>query len=242
MIHAGNISDPVTVTYTIDKTAPTAGVDLADGIYHTSKTVKLTATDANGTKIYYTIDGSDPKSSNTRILYTGSITIGKTTTVRYAAVDTASNWSTLYNVTYTMIDIVSPIASADLPSGSYITDKVVKLTATDELDLHPKIYYTLNGTTPTTSSALYNWPITINFVGTTVLKFIAVDAAGHISNVYSKTYVLNKPGSSGTWNTTIRDINSEYTSIAVDASGLSAYSLLSEGRIRRGLSGAEIHL
>ena len=118
-----------------------------------------------------------------------------------------------------MIDVGSPIASADLPSGSYITDKVVKLTATDELDMHPKIYYTLNGTTPTTNSTLYNWPITINFVGTTVLKFIAVDAAGHISNVYTKTYILNKPGSSGTWNTTIRDINSEYTSIAVDASG-----------------------
>ena len=216
---AGNPSDPVTVVYIIDKTAPTAGVDLAGGIYHTSKTVKLTATDANGTKIYYTIDGSDPKSSNTRILYTGSITIGETTTVRYAAVDTANNWSTLYNVTYTMIDVGSPIASADLPSGSYITDKVVKLTATDELDMHPKIYYTLNGTTPTTNSTLYNWPITINFVGTTVLKFIAVDAAGHISNVYTKTYILNKPGSSGTWNTTIRDINSEYTSIAVDASG-----------------------
>ncbi len=159
------------------------------------------------------------ESSSTRILYTGSITISKTTTVRYAAVDTASNWSTLYNVTYTMIDIVSPIASADLPSGSYSTDKVVKLTATDELDLHPKIYYTVNGTNPTTSSTLYNWPITINFVGTTVLKFIAVDAAGHISNVYTKTYILNKPGSSGTWNTTIQDINSEYTSIAVDASG-----------------------
>ncbi len=118
-----------------------------------------------------------------------------------------------------MIDITAPLASADLPSGTYNSDKVVKLTATDELDINPKIYYTLDGNIPTTNSTLYSWPISINTVGTTLLKFIAVDATGHISDVFTNVYVLDKPGASGTWNSTALDTNIEYNSVAIDSSG-----------------------
>ncbi len=216
---AGNISDPVTRTYTIDKTSPTAAADPVGGTYNIVKSITLTATDANPTTIYYTTDGSDPRSSSTRSVYSGPITINKTTNLGFAAVDDAGNWSPFYNVTYNMVDIAAPIPSADLPNGSYNSDKVVKLGAVDELDPNPKIYYTLDGNNPTTNSTLYNWPISINLVGTTILKFIAVDAAGHISNVFTRIYVLDKPGASGTWNSTTLDTNSMYNSIAVDASG-----------------------
>ncbi|MCE7700094.1 MAG: chitobiase/beta-hexosaminidase C-terminal domain-containing protein, partial [Methanobacterium paludis] len=81
------------------------------------------------------------------------------------------------------------------------------------------IYYTLDGSDPTTNSTLYTWPISINIVGTTVLKVIAVDAAGHVSDMITRIYVLDKPSVTGTWNTTTIDTNSMYNSIVVDSSG-----------------------
>ncbi len=218
---AGNESEIVTRTYTIDKTKPAAAADPVGGTYNTRKSVTLNATDNLDADpvIYYTTDGSDPKTSSTRIQYTGAFTINTTTTIKFAAKDAAGNWSPVYNQTYAMVDITAPVASADLPSGSYNSDQVVKLTATDEIDNNPKIYYTLNGTIPTINSMLYSWPISIHTVGTTLLKFIAVDAAGHISDVFTNVYVLNKPGASGTWNSTQIDTNIEYNSVAIDSSG-----------------------
>ena len=118
-----------------------------------------------------------------------------------------------------MVYTAAPVASASLSSGLYTTDQVVTLSAVDQLDTNPKIYYTLNGSNPTTKSALYDWPISINTIGTTIVKFIAVNSAGLISNVSTETYTLDKPGAGGTWNTTTIDNNGVYNSIAVDSLG-----------------------
>ena len=217
---AGNTSEIVTRTYTIDKTKPTATADPVGSTYNTRKSITLTANDnldANPI-IYYTTDGSDPTTSSTRKQYTSPILINTNTTLKFAACDAAGNWSPVYNQTYTMIDLTAPVASANLPSGTYTSDKVVELTATDEMDNNPKIYYTTDGSIPTTNSTLYSWPISIINVGTNILKFIAVDATGHISEVFTNVYILNKPGASGTWNSTQIDTNIEWNSIAIDSS------------------------
>jgi outer membrane protein assembly factor BamB len=92
---------------------------------------------------------------------------------------------------YITVDNVAPVPSANLPSGSYNTDLTVNLTAVDDLDSNPQIYYTLDGSDPTTSSILYTEPININSAGTTTLKFIAVDATGNWSPVYNQTYTID---------------------------------------------------
>jgi PKD repeat protein len=217
----GDTSDIMTNVYTIDKTAPTATANPTTGSYNTKQSIILKPTDNIDpySTIYYTTDGSNPITSSTRVKYTNPIMINSTTLLKYAAVDAASNFSPVYNQTYNMVYTAAPIASASLPSGLYTTDQVVVLSAVDQLDTNPKIYYTLDGSNPTTKSALYNWPISINTIGTTIVKYIAVNNAGLISNVTTKIYTLDKPGAGGTWNSTTIDNNGIYNSIAVDSSG-----------------------
>ncbi len=189
---SGNISNVTERTYTIDKTIPTVTANLVSGTFNVAQNVTLTTMDINSTKTYYTTDNSDPTSSSTRIEYTTPIIVNVTTTLKFAAVDTAGNWSPVYNETYTVVDITAPIPSSDLPSGLYTTNQIVNLSAVDELDLYPKLYYTLNDSDPTTSSTLYTEPINLNSEGTTILKFIAVDATGNLSNVVTRNYTIDK--------------------------------------------------
>lgn len=214
------ISQMHTEDYTLDLTIPTVAVNPAGSTYNTAQNVTLTTADNRNTTTYYTTDGSDPKSSNTRTVYSKPIQIHANTTLNYVAVDTAGNWSPVYTENYNMVDIAAPIASADLPSGNYTTDQDVDLSAVDEMDPDPQIYYTLNGTDPTVNSTPYYLSIPIDTIGTTVLKFIAVDNAGHISDIITRVYGLDKASVSGTWNSTLVDTNNlEYNSIVIDSAG-----------------------
>ena len=89
----------VGVSVTVDTIAPTASADLSNGSYKTTQKVKLT-TDDTSAVIYYTTDTTNPQTSSTRKKYTGTITISKTTSLRYAVIDPAGNWSPLYIQNY----------------------------------------------------------------------------------------------------------------------------------------------
>ncbi len=77
---------------------------------------------------------------------------------------------------------VSP-AGGNFSAGTTVT---VNMSATDTLDPAPKIYYTLNGTTPTANSTLYTAPIAIST--TTTVNAIAVNNQGKTSAVASNLY------------------------------------------------------
>ena len=178
---AGNKSPIYTQTYTIDTISPTASVNPIGGLYNTTKSVTLTMSKL-GT-IYYTTNGTDPTTSSSKYLKNLSITA--TTTLKYLAVDLAGNKSPTYTQTYT-IDKVAPTAKANIIGGLYNKNQVVILS----MSKNGTIYYTSNGTTPTTTSNKYTGSITIS--STTTLKFIAVDTAGNKSPVYKQTYTIDK--------------------------------------------------
>ncbi|MGF7117267.1 Ig-like domain-containing protein [Methanobacterium oryzae] len=80
-----------------------------------------------------------------------------------------------------------PTAYANSKGGLYNYDKSVRLY----MSKPGTIYYTLNGSTPTTSSTHYNGePILIS--STTTLKFIAVDLEGTLSPAYTEKYTIDK--------------------------------------------------
>ena len=85
-----------------------------------------------------------------------------------------------------VVDNIAPTATAT-PTGNYYN---ASKTVTLKMSEHGIIYYTLNGTNPTTSSSKYSKPLVIT--STKTLKYIAVDLAGNKSRVYSQTYKIDK--------------------------------------------------
>jgi hypothetical protein len=88
-----------------------------------------------------------------------------------------------------IIDTTAPITTAVPAGGTYNSARSVTLACNDGTGAGcDKIYYTTDGMTPTTSSAVYSSPINISL--TTTLKFFARDVAGNIEAVKSETYTI----------------------------------------------------
>jgi glycosidase len=76
----------------------------------------------------------------------------------------------------------------------------VTLTATDDLDPTPTIYYTTNGAAPTTSSTVYSSPIHVVDAGSGVdltIKFFARDDSGNTSGVTTIDVKVNQSAALG---------------------------------------------
>lgn len=111
-------------------------------------------------------------------------------------------------------DNTAPVPKSSLESGLYNSTLNVILSATDDMDTNPTIYYTLDGSTPTrnlmpSGERVYTGPIKISKEGSTILKFIAVDSTGNISNVITKTYTINtiKPTATANLNNGLYNTN-----------------------------------
>ena len=155
------------------------------GSYELVQNVTITAT--SGTTIYYTTDGTDPEQAPQK-LNTPDQSVNNSTTLNFAAVDSAANWSSIKTETYSITDTTPPTINATPTSGTYDTIQTITLTTTD---VNPTTtYYTTDGTDPKTSNTRkkYTSPITLNT--TTTLKFAAVDAVGNWGSIYSETYDL----------------------------------------------------
>ena len=104
-----------------------------------------------------------------------------------AHLEDADGSGTNFGAVYT--SFTAPTAS--LPAGNYSTNQLVTLSCDD----CASIYYTTNGSTPTTASSLYSGAIIIEAVGaqttTTNLQFIACDSLGNCSTVQSIAYLID---------------------------------------------------
>lgn len=83
------------------------------------------------------------------------------------------------------VDVAEPTFSPE--AGGYNNSIEVSLSAAEGLT----VYYTTDGTEPTTASTLYEAPFTLT--ETTTVKAIAVDAEGNVSDVVSATYTVRQP-------------------------------------------------
>ena len=163
-------------------TAATPTFSVAGGTFTAAQTVSLS--DATvGTTIYYTLDGTTPTTASK--VYTTALTIASTTTVNSIAAETGYTTSAVASATYT---INTPTAAAPVFSpagGTYTTAQTVTLTAATA---GSTIYYTMDGSVPTTSSTKYTTPITVSASET--LNAISVASGYANSAVSSAAYVI----------------------------------------------------
>lgn len=107
--------------------------------------------------------------------------------VRTKAIDRAGNQSALSAPLNLTVDTANRGVLANPKGGLY--GEPLKVTLSGEPGA--KIYYTLNGTNPTVSSAVYTAPIDI--LATRTVKFMSFDAAGNKSVVSTEVYTLAPP-------------------------------------------------
>ena len=176
-------SEVATATYTLKVAIPTF-LPIA-GAVTSGTTVTITAT--GGATIYYTMgeNPADPTSSSTT--YSSPITITEATTIKAIAIK--SNWtdSEVVSAEYT---ILAPAATPTFSpaAGTYTTAQTVELSSTTE---GATIYYTTDGTDPTTSSNVYSSPISVS--ETKTIKAIAMKDGFANSAVVVATYTIEIP-------------------------------------------------
>ena len=91
--------------------------------------------------------------------------------------------------TITVFDEAPPVTIASPAGGTYMSAQTVTLTCNDGTGSGcDKIYYTTDGTIPTTASLVYTSPVAID--ATTTLKFFATDMAGFTEAVNTQTYTI----------------------------------------------------
>jgi hypothetical protein len=192
-VDSGLDSTVASATYTISgatlSPAPPAPVfSPGADTYSTAQSVSLTDSDTSAT-IYYTIDGSEP--SNSSSVYTSPLNIQTSTTIRALAVDGGLDSpvvSANYTISASTPSGTAPPAPVFSPGeGAYTTAQSVVL---EDAAQGAAIFYTLDGSTPSSSSNLYTGPISV--LNSVTIQAVAV-LAGLTSTVASSTYVVNGP-------------------------------------------------
>ncbi|MBE6296124.1 MAG: hypothetical protein E7086_06455 [Bacteroidales bacterium] len=130
-----------------------AGGEVEEGI-----TVTISCA-TEGATIYYTTDGTEPTTSSA--VYSGAITVNKAMTIKamaakegnYTDSEVASATFTIKSREVVATPVISP-AGGEVAAGTAVTISCATNGAT--------VYYTTDGSTPTTSSAVYSGAITVN--------------------------------------------------------------------------------
>jgi hypothetical protein len=186
-VEAGNTNSPVaTAGYTIsavNSSLPVPTFSPAAGTYTSSMSVTLTDTAADSI-LYYTTDGSAPTTSSTQ--YRGTLWLSSTQTLNVIAVKKGSPNSPAATATYTIARVL-PTPSFSLAGGpaAYKAPQTVSINNSQS---GASIYYTTDGTAPTTASTKYTGSITVSTTET--IKAMAVETGFAHSAVASVLYTV----------------------------------------------------
>ncbi len=193
---AGNVSQVFTEVYRINPgvstpdlaSASDSGKSSTDNITQLT-TLTFTGTAQTNSTVTLLIDNVS-KGSMVASAGTYQFTVGPLPAATHSVSATATSPAGVVGKSGSMpftIDTTAPTATATPAGGTYTSALSVSLTASEQSTL----YYTLDGSTPTTSSFLYTTSIPISQNAT--LKFIAVDLAGNQSVVFTQTYTIVAP-------------------------------------------------
>ncbi|MBT2517839.1 VCBS repeat-containing protein [Streptomyces sp. ISL-90] len=182
----GNVSAPVTSTFTVDLTAPTPVITApaADGQTLTgTATFEFSAGSASGLTYRCRIDAQPFEACTSPKSYT-TLSAGAHTFVVEARSAVGNTGTATRTFQFAVPDATAPVVSASPVGGTYDAGQQITLTANEAAT----IYFTTNGDNPTTASAQYSAPIALTADFT--LRYFAVDTAGNASAPVSQAYVV----------------------------------------------------
>ena len=187
-VETGYLNSPAaSAAYTINPVLPAPSFSPTAGTYTTAQTVTISDATA-GTTIYYTTNGTMPTTSST--VYSAPVTVSVSETLEAIAVETGYTNSAAGAAVYTISTATAlPAPTFSPPAGTYTTAQTVTIS---DATAGATIYYTTNGTTPTTSSIVYSAPITVSASET--LEAIAVETGYINSPVATAIYTINTGG------------------------------------------------
>ncbi len=165
-------------------TTPT--IQPASGEFDDYVTITIEDTNESGScKIYYTVNGEDPDINS--ILYENEIVIDSTGeyTIKAVSVNDYGIASAVVTREYGIVDGLPAAPEILEPSGDYNQNTMIVAVAEEGCT----IFYTTDGSDPTTESKQYIAPIT-RPVGTSHYKFVAINAAGEMSEIVERDYHL----------------------------------------------------
>ncbi len=165
--------------------APSPVISPSGGTYSTAQQITLTDT-ISGATIYYTTDGSTPTTGST--VYKQPFQISVDSTVQAIASASGYLQSSVASATYTF-NTQTPTPQFSPAPGTYTTTQAVTISDSTSGAV---IYYTTDGSTPTTSSTKYAGPITVS--SSSVINAIAAFSGLTNSNVATASYIIQPNG------------------------------------------------
>lgn len=186
----------VWVIYPAGSTIPVARPTLPpSAVSQGQQTVSISDTDSSAS-IYYTTDGTTPTANST--LYTKPFSVPSATTAQSAgtpstvlvqaiAIAAGSPNSGTASANY-IVYLPPATPTFTVPSGTY--EAVQTITISDSTT-GASIYYTTDGSTPTSKSTLYTGPITVS--ATETINAFAYTSGFGSSGVATASYTINLP-------------------------------------------------
>ena len=176
-------------TYSLALITPTPTISVAAGTYTSAFPVTLSDSMA-GAAIYYSFSAATPQSQWTP--YTAPITVTNTETLYAYAI--APKYTASANAQAAYVMQFPAVAPTMTPTpGSYTSSQAVVLQSTT---LNAVIYYTLDGSIPTTSSAVYVAPIIVQTTET--VRAMAAATGSTNSTVQTGNYSIASQSANGT--------------------------------------------
>ena len=170
--------------YTINLPAATPAFSVVAGTYASAQTVSISDVTAGAT-IYYTINGSTPTTASS--VYSGAIAVGSSEMLQAIAVAPNYSRSSVASAAY-IINPPTAMPVFSVAGGSYTSVQTVTIT---DVIAGAAIYFTTDGTMPTTASTVYSGAITVG--ATETLQAIAVAPNFSASPVATVAYTVTLP-------------------------------------------------